>query len=35
MQLTIDLIGKAAEPEPTPVAAPKKPSLTLNLMDFF
>lgn len=37
MQLTIDLIGKAAEPEPqqiAPVAAPN-PSLTLNLMDFF
>lgn len=36
MQITIDLIGKAAEPEPVPVAEPeKKPMLTLNLMDFF
>lgn len=37
MQMTIDLIGKAAEPEkPAPVEVPeKKPSLTLNLMDFF
>lgn len=36
VQMTIDLIGKAAEPEPAPVAAPqKKPALTLNLMDFF
>lgn len=41
MQLTIDLIGAAAGKEkpdakPHPVAAPApKPSLTLNLMDFF
>lgn len=36
MQMSIDLIGKAAAPEPVQVAAPeKKPTLTLNLMDFF
>ena len=36
LQMTIDLIGKAAENDPTPVAAPeKKPTLTLNLADFF
>lgn len=36
MQLTIDLIGKAAEPEQAaPVAAQEKKPLTLNLMDFF
>ena len=33
MQMTIDLIGKAAEPLPAP-AAEKKP-LTLSLLDFF
>lgn len=36
MQMTIDLIGKVAAPEPIPVAEPeKKPMKTLNLMDFF
>lgn len=37
MQMTLDLIGKAAEPEkPAPVAAPeKKHTITLDLMDFF
>lgn len=36
LQMTIDLIGKAAEPVSAPVAAPeKKPMLTLNLADFF
>lgn len=36
LQMTIDLIGKAAEAELAPVAAPeKKPMLTLNLADFF
>ena len=36
MQMAIDLIGKVAEAESVPVAAPeKKPALTLNLMDFF
>lgn len=36
MQMTIDLIGKEAEPEPVLVTAPeKKPMLTLNLIDFF
>jgi hypothetical protein len=36
LQMTIDLIGKAAENTPTPVTVPeKKPTLTLNLADFF
>lgn len=36
LQMTIDLIGKAAENDPAPVAVPeKKPALTLNLADFF
>jgi hypothetical protein len=36
LQMTIDLIGKAATPVPAQVAAPeKKPVLTLNLADFF
>ena len=38
MQLTIDLIGKAAgktEPEAVPVAAPQSGTIILNLSDFF
>ena len=36
LQMTIDLIGKAAEPEQAaPVAVQEKKPLTLNLMDFF
>ena len=35
LQMTIDLIGKAAEPEPATVAVPEKKPLTLNLADFF
>ena len=36
LQMTIDLIGKAAENTPTPATVPeKKPVLTLNLADFF
>lgn len=36
LQMTVDLIGKTAENDPTQVAAPeKKPVLTLNLADFF
>lgn len=38
MQLTIDLVGKAAgadKPTPAPAVPEKKPMLTLNLQDFF
>ena len=36
MQLTIDLIGKAGEPEPEKEAAPEVPqTMVLNLADYF